>query len=344
MMPETMKLSDFHYDVPAELIAQTPATPRDSSRLMVVRRETGSISHHVFRDLPGLLDDSYALVVNNSRVIKARLEARRSLGEAITIFLLKDLGGGVWSCLGDSMAMPPVGEALGFADSPMTASLVAVHPDGTVDFRFGGVESMLDEVERIGALPLPPYIGERTGEHQYQTVFAKEAGSVAAPTAGLHFTEAVFEGLAARGVVREEVTLHVGYGTFARVNHEDLGAHPMHAERYTVSPEAADRLNAYKREGRRILSVGTTATRVLESCADDAGRLHAGSGETDIFIYPPYRWRYVDALLTNFHMPGFTPVMLVAAIAGHELTQRAYEEAIRERYRFYSFGDAMLIL
>jgi S-adenosylmethionine:tRNA ribosyltransferase-isomerase len=339
-----MKLSDFHFDVPTELIAQVPATPRDSSRLMVLRRETGSISHHVFRDLPDLLDERYTLVVNNSRVIKAKLEARRANGEPIVIFLLKDLGSGLWSCLGDSMSMPEPGEAVRFDGSAMTATLVERHADGTVDFRFTGVPDMLAEVERIGALPLPPYIGERTGEHQYQTVFAKEAGSVAAPTAGLHFTDEVFEGLAARGVAKEEVTLHVGYGTFARVNHEELASHPMHAERYTVDAQAAERLNAYKREGRRILSVGTTATRVLESCADASGVLRAGSGDTNIFIYPPHRWRFVDALLTNFHMPGFTPVMLVAAIAGHDLTMRAYEEAIRERYRFYSFGDAMLIL
>jgi S-adenosylmethionine:tRNA ribosyltransferase-isomerase len=339
-----MKLSDFHYDVPAELIAQTPATPRDSARLMVVNRATGTISHHVFRDLPDILDDAYALVVNNSRVIKARLEARDAAGNTIVIFLLKDMGAGRWRCLGDSMAMPAVGEAVHFDGSTMTATLLAVDADGTVEFGLGGVASVPDEIERVGALPLPPYIGERTGEAQYQTVFAKEAGSVAAPTAGLHFTEGVFDRLDARGVAREEQTLHVGYGTDARVNHPELASDPTHPENYTLAPEVADRLNAYKAAGRKILSVGTTATRVLESCADDQARLHAGSGETNIFIYPPYRWKFVDALLTNFHMPGFTPVMLVAAIAGHELTMRAYEEAIRERYRFYSFGDAMLIL
>lgn len=339
-----MKLSDFHYEVPEELIAQTPAVPRDSSRLMVVRPDTGSISHHVFRELPSLLDSRYALVVNNSRVIKAKLEAQAPDGTPIVIFLLKDEGQGVWSCLGDSMAMPAPGTALRFAGSGMTATLEAVRDDGTVRFRFEGVGSVLAEIDRIGAMPLPPYIGERSGEDQYQTVFAKEDGSVAAPTAGLHFTEEVFAGLAERGVAKEEVTLHVGYGTFARVNHESLADHPMHAERYTVDEAVAQRLTGYKAEGRKILSVGTTATRVLESCADEAGTLHAGSGETNIFIYPPYRWRFVDALLTNFHMPGFTPVMLVAAIAGRELTMKAYEEAIRERYRFYSFGDAMLIL
>jgi S-adenosylmethionine:tRNA ribosyltransferase-isomerase len=339
-----MKLSDFHYDVPPELIAQTPAVPRDSSRLMVVRRDGGRIEHHVFRDLPQILDERYTLVLNNSRVIKAKLEATRANGEAVVIFLLKDLGANTWACLGDALAMPDAGEAVGFTGSAMTATLTARHDDGTVEFRFGGVTDMLAEVDRIGALPLPPYIGERTGEDQYQTVFAKEAGSVAAPTAGLHFTPEVFAGLDARGVKREEVTLHVGYGTFARVNHEELSGHPMHAERYTLDVATAERLNADKREGKRVLTVGTTATRVLESCANEDGQLQPGSGETSLFIYPPYRWRFVDALLTNFHMPGFTPVMLVSAIAGYELTMRAYEEAIRERYRFYSFGDSMLIL
>ena len=339
-----MNLSDFQFDVPEALIAQTPAEPRDASRLMVLDRARGTIAHHVFRELPALLDPATVLVVNNSRVIKAKLEGRRADGSAVPIFLLKDLGGERWRVLGDSLAMPAPGEAIAFDGSALRAVYEGPDGDGTGVFRFEGVPAMLPEVERIGALPLPPYIHARGGEERYQTVFARENGSVAAPTAGLHFTPAVFEGLAARGVAKEEVTLHVGYGTFARVTHENLAEHPMHAEAYTLGAETAARLNAAKQAGKRILTVGTTATRVLESCTADDGRLAPGSGETNLFIYPPYRYRFVDQLLTNFHMPGFSPIMLVAAIAGHELTMRAYREAVRERYRFYSFGDAMLVL
>lgn len=339
-----LTLSHFQFTVPDDLVAQRPATPRDSSRLMVLRRDTGEIHHHVFRDLPDLLDARYVVALNNSRVIKARLEGVDAAGAPVVIFLLKPVGEATWCCLGDSLHLPPVGGEVRFPGSSLVATLTEVADDATVDFRFSGVDDMMAEIERIGRMPLPPYIQDDSGEAQYQTVFAKEAGSVAAPTAGLHFTPEVFAGLDARGVDRAELTLHVGYGTFARVTSEDLGGHRMHAEAFTLSPETAAQLNAARAEGRKVLSVGTTATRVLESCAEPDGRLVPRTGETSIFIHPPYRFRAVDALLTNFHMPGFTPIMLVAAFAGYDLTRRAYELAIAERYRFYSFGDSMLVL
>lgn len=337
-------LSDFHFTVPDDLVAQRPANPRDSSRLMVLRRETGEIHHHHFRDLPDLLDSRYVIALNNSRVIKARLEGLDATGAPVVIFLLKPEGESTWCCLGDSLHLPPVGGEVRFPGSSLVATLVAVADDATVSFRFSGACELMAEIERIGRMPLPPYIQDDSGEAQYQTVFAKEAGSVAAPTAGLHFTPEVFAGLDARGVARAELTLHVGYGTFARVTSEDLSGHRMHAEAFTLPPETAATLNAARSAGKRILSVGTTATRVLESCADADGVLTPRTGETSIFIHPPYRFRAIDALLTNFHMPGFTPIMLVAAFAGFELTRRAYEVAIAERYRFYSFGDSMLVL
>jgi S-adenosylmethionine:tRNA ribosyltransferase-isomerase len=311
---------------------------------MVLRRATGTISHHVFSELPELLDDSYVIALNNSRVIKARLEGRDAAGKDVVIFLLKPVAEGTWCCLGDSMHLPPVGGAVTFPGSTLAATLQAIADDGTVVFRFSGVDDLMAEIERIGRMPLPPYIQDDAGEAQYQTVFAKEAGSVAAPTAGLHFTPDVFTGLDRRGVERAEVTLHVGYGTFARVTSEDLSGHAMHSESFSLSPETAAFLNDRRAQGKKLLSVGTTATRVLESCADDQGRLTARTGETSIFIHPPYRFKAIDALLTNFHMPGFTPIMLVAAFAGFELTREAYQVAIAERYRFYSFGDAMLVL
>jgi S-adenosylmethionine:tRNA ribosyltransferase-isomerase len=339
-----VRLSDFRYHVPEELIAQTPARPRDASRLMCVRRAGGGITHHVFRDLPDLLDRDYTLVLNNSRVIKARLLARRASGEAVAIYLLKDLGGGVWSCVGDERAVPKVGEAVSFPGSAMRATATAHRDDGSFELRLSAPGGVAAEIERVGTVPLPPYVRDRSGEGQYQTVYARVDGSVAAPTAGLHFTPALLGRLERKGIRREEITLHVGYGTFAPVRGEDLAGHVMPAEAYTLGPKVAARLNADRRAGRKILAVGTTATRTLESCADERGALRAGSGETRLFIHPPYRFRCVDALLTNFHVPELTPVMLVAAFAGYELTMRAYRIAVRERYRFYSFGDSMLIL
>lgn len=339
-----MRLSDFRYDVPGELIAQRPARPRDASRLMCVRRASGDISHHIFRELPDLLDSRYTVVVNNSRVIKARLLARRADGQTVDIYLLKDLGGGVWSCVGDVQAVPKLGEAITFPGSAMHGAAAAHRDDGSFELRLSAPDGVAVELERIGTVPLPPYVRDRAGEGQYQTVYARVDGSVAAPTAGLHFTPAVLARLGRKGIRREEITLHVGYGTFAPVRVEDIQGHLMPAETYSLTLETAERLNADRQAGRQILAVGTTATRTLESCVDERGTVRAGSGETGLFIHPPYRFRCVDALLTNFHMPGLTPVMLVAAFAGYDLTMHAYRVAVQERYRFYTFGDSMLIL
>ena len=339
-----MRLSDFRYHVPDELIAQTPTRPRDASRLMCVRRGSGEITHHLFRDLPDLLDSRYTLVLNNSRVIKARLLARRADGATVDIYLLKNLGGGVWSCVGNEQAAPKVSEAVTFQDSAMHGAVVAHRDDGSFELRLSAPDGVAVELERVGRVPLPPYVKDRSGEDRYQTVYARIDGSVAAPTAGLHFTPAVLARLEQKGIRREEITLHVGYGTFAPVRTEDIAAHEMPTEAYALAPEAALRLNADRQDGRKILAVGTTATRTLESRVDDHGALRSGSGETRLFIHPPYRFRCVDALLTNFHMPALTPVMLVAALAGYELTMRAYQIAVQERYRFYSFGDSMLVL
>jgi S-adenosylmethionine:tRNA ribosyltransferase-isomerase len=337
-------LSRFNtYHVPPELIAQTPAQPRDSARLMVLRRANGEISHHIFRDLPDLLDERYVLALNNSKVIKARLDGCWPDNSPQTIYLLKKTGENTWQVSGEDLDKHASGTILRFPDTHLRGHYLGLNADETALFQFDGEVDIATELQRIGTVPLPPYIKEKSGADQYQTVYARTEGSVAAPTAGLHFTPQVFADLAAHGVSFEELTLHVGYGTFAHVHHETLAEHVMHHESYTLEASSAARLNAAKQAGAKILAVGTTATRVLESCADEHGILQPGSGETNIFIYPPYQFKYVDALLTNFHMPGLTPIMLVAAFAGYDLTMRAYEIAIAKSYRFYSFGDAMLI-
>ncbi|HEY4002834.1 MAG TPA: tRNA preQ1(34) S-adenosylmethionine ribosyltransferase-isomerase QueA [Candidatus Xenobia bacterium] len=337
-----MRLSDFQFEVPPELVAQRPAQPRDMSRLMCLRRDTGEISHHRFRDLPALLDESYTLVVNDSRVIRARLWGRYA-GRRVEVFLLKELGDGRWSCLPDEHAPLPAGAVVLFDNSALQATVVAPSPDGSVEYRFSGA-AVLEEAERIGEVPLPPYVQDASGAPQYQTVYAQHDGSVAAPTAGLHFTPEVLDALHAKGVARRTVTLHVSYGTFATVKTEDLDQHRMQTESFHLTPECASLLMADKRQGKRILAVGTTSTRVLETCSREDGTLVPQTGETSLFIRPPYRFKFVDALLTNFHMPGLTPIMLTSAMAGHELTLRAYRIAVEQRYRFYSFGDSMLIL
>jgi S-adenosylmethionine:tRNA ribosyltransferase-isomerase len=337
-------LSRFNaYHVPPELIAQTPARPRDSARLMVLYRDSGTIAHHIFRDLPQLLDARYVLALNNSKVINVRVDGVWTQGTPQTLYLLKQISADTWCVSGEALN-DHVGEYLHFPDSSLYAECVSSINTETAIFRGYGCDNIAAELERIATVPLPPYIKDMSGADHYQTVYAKNEGSVAAPTAGLHFTPEVFSQLAQAGISVEELTLHVGYGTFAHVHSEHLAAHVMHSEAYFLEDTVAQRLNAAKAAGRKILSVGTTATRVLESCTDANGRLHSGQGETDIFIYPPYQFKYVDALLTNFHMPGLTPIMLVAAFAGYDFTMQAYDIAIKKAYRFYSFGDAMLVL
>ena len=352
-MPSTtpgLLTADYDFDLPHELIAQSPLAQRDASRLMVVDRTAGTISHRRFSDLPELTAPGDLLVVNRSRVVKARLLGTRvGSGAPAEIFLLQPLGDGRYEALvspgGKLKPGRLVQVAPGFTVEilevterrPRIVRLVAETPYASVD----------EAIERHGHVPLPPYIergDEASDVERYQTVYAREAGSVAAPTAGLHFTPALLHQLERRGVRRADVVLHVGAGTFKPVETEDPAEHPMHEERYVVPEETARAVAEARRAGHRVWAVGTTSVRTLEAAADATGVVRAGAGETRIFIRPPARPRVVDALVTNFHLPRSTLIMLVASFLGYELTMRAYEEAIAERYRFYSYGDAMAIV
>ncbi|KLU58700.1 S-adenosylmethionine:tRNA ribosyltransferase-isomerase [Peptococcaceae bacterium CEB3] len=341
-----MKVSDFDFHLPQELIAQTPVEPRDASRLMVVRRDTGELEHRHFRDLAELLHPGDVLVVNNTRVIPARLIGEKAGGGArIETLLLKRRDRDVWEALVRPGKRWHVGQKVVFAEGILVGELLDVLANGNrlVRFEYEGVfEEILD---RLGRMPLPPYItAELADGGRYQTVYAKESGSAAAPTAGLHFTPELLQGLRQRGVEILEILLHVGLGTFRPVQVENVRDHVMHSEYFSLDRETAQRINQARKEQRRIIAVGTTVTRTLESCAGEDGMLAAGDGWTDIFIYPGYRFKTVDALITNFHFPKSTLLMLVSAFAGRELILRAYETAVGLGYRFYSFGDAMLIL
>jgi S-adenosylmethionine:tRNA ribosyltransferase-isomerase len=326
--------ADFYFELPEELIAQEPVHPRDSSRLLHLHIGTGEVTHHIFRDLPDILNSDVCLVVNDSKVIRARLWAQGETGQTEELFLLRQLHPSQWEVLGSW----DEGTAWSVQDIRARSLGPCQQDSTTVEF----TSPIYDRLEQMGEIPLPPYVKSDKGAAGYQTVYAKVEGSVAAPTAGLHFTESVLQRLADKGIQKEIVTLHVGYGTFAEVKPGALADHVMHKEFYSLSPETAERLNAAKQAGKTILSVGTSATRVLESRSKD-GVVTAGTGETGLFIYPPYRWQFVDAMLTNFHMPDRSPLMLVAALAGREPVLEAYRQAIEERYRFYSFGDSMLV-
>lgn len=332
---QDLSRQDFYFDLPEELIAQEPAEPRDSSRLLHLNKESGRVSHHHFRDLPEILCDKICLVVNDSKVIRARLWALGESGRREELFLLRQLSPQRWEVLGTW----PQGTTWMAGEIQAVSQGVCHEDTTTVEFS----APIYQLLEQMGEVPLPPYVKSSKGAAGYQTVYAREEGSVAAPTAGLHFTQSVLDRLAEKGVQRESVTLHVGYGTFAEVKHGPLKEHRMHSEWFSLSAQTAEALNQAKAEGKTILTVGTSATRVLES-QTKGGVLQDSTGETDLFIYPPYEWKFVDAMLTNFHMPDRSPLMLVAALAGRENVLRAYEEAIRERYRFYSFGDSMLVL
>jgi S-adenosylmethionine:tRNA ribosyltransferase-isomerase len=358
-----MRTADFNFELPPELIAQVPAERRDASRLLVLDRARGEIMHRQFRDVLSLLRTGDVLVLNNSRVIPARLRGTNAkTGGQFEVLLLEENALNDWWVMLRPGKRAPVGTKIMFrnhAGTPthVTAEVVATNDEGHRRLRFGGTPNILDELDALGELPLPPYIERPPGKSsasdldRYQTVFAQPAGSVAAPTAGLHFTPELLDAARARGVQVCFVTLHVGLGTFAPVKAESLSDHVMHEERFEVSNDAANTVNAAKREGRRVIAVGTTSVRVLESVARrHDGTLAAGPGRTRIFIHPPQTFQIVDALLTNFHLPGSTLLMLVSAFAapgewrGRELALRAYAEAVRERYRFFSYGDAMLIL
>ena len=340
-----MKTSDFNYDLPPELIAQTPLERRDGSRLLVLDRETGAMEHRHFYDLPEYLHPGDCLVLNDSRVLPARLLGHRvPSGGAVEVLLLQDKGDGVWECLTKPGRKTPTGTELSFGGGELTATVVGEVDGGNklVQFHYEGI--FLEVLERLGKMPLPPYIKEELEDgERYQTVYSRVNGSAAAPTAGLHFTREMLDSIAAMGVNIAYVTLHVGLGTFRPVKADEITEHHMHSEFCMISAETAALLNRTRAAGGRIICVGTTSCRTLESFANDDGTFEEKSGWTDIFIYPGYRFKAMDALITNFHLPESTLIMLVSAFAGREHVLKAYEEAVRERYRFFSFGDCMLI-
>ncbi len=339
-----MKTSDFLYDLPEELIAQTPAERRDASRLLVLDKTTGAIEHRHFYDLPRYLRPGDCLVLNDSRVIPARLFGVRPTGGAAEVVLLRDLGGGRWECLTRPGRKMRPGTVVTFGGGELTGTVEDVEADGNRVIRFAYDGIFLEILERLGHMPLPPYIKAQLDDpERYQTVYAREPGSAAAPTAGLHFTNGLLDDIRAMGVDVRFVTLHVGLGTFRPVKAENIEDHEMHSEYCVVPPDTAEAVTRAKREGRRVVAVGTTSCRTLESFAKPDGTMEPSAGWTDIFIYPGYRFRCVDALVTNFHLPGSTLVMLVSALAGRENILRAYNTAVEERYRFFSFGDAMFI-
>ena len=340
-----MKTHDFYYDLPEELIAQTPLAQRDESRLLTLNRADGTIAHKHFYDIVDSLNPGDCLVLNNSRVLPARLLGHRvpTMG-AVEVLLLKDKGDGVWECLTKPGRKTQPGTELSFGEGALTATVVDALDTGNklVKFHYEGI--FLEVLERLGKMPLPPYIKEELEDgERYQTVYSKINGSAAAPTAGLHFTNELLDRIRGKGVKVAFVTLHVGLGTFRPVKAEEITEHHMHAEFCMLSQETADLLNETKKNGGRIVCVGTTSCRTLESLAAEDGSFCEKSAWTEIFIYPGYRFKAMDALITNFHLPESTLVMLVSAFAGREPVLKAYEEAVRERYRFFSFGDAMFI-
>ncbi len=341
-----MKVSEFEYSLPRELIAQEPAEPRDSSRLLVLHRGSGAIEHRTFTDIPGYLRAGDCLVLNDTRVIRARLLGRRSTGGRVEVFLLREVGDDWWEALVKPGGRVRPGTAVVFGGGILRAEIAG-------DTEFGGRLVRLTStgctvrhaIDRVGLVPLPPYIRRPVEDaERYQTVYAREEGSVAAPTAGLHFTPRLLDRLRAAGVGTVFITLHVGLGTFRPVQVEDVEGHRMHEEYYSVSAEAAADINRAVSAGGRVVAVGTTVVRTLETVAGEGGMVRPGGGWTGVFIAPGYALRVVSALVTNFHLPRSTLLMLVSAFAGRENVLRAYEEAVRLRYRFYSFGDAMLIV
>ena len=339
-----MKKSDFYFDLPEELIAQTPLEQRDHSRLLHLDKTTGEIEHMHFYQLPDLLREGDCLVLNNSRVLPARLIGSRLTGGSVELVLLRDLGEGRWECLSRPGRKTRPGTEILFGNGDLKATVESVAEGGNRIVRFDYEGIFLEVLERLGKMPLPPYIKEELQDNErYQTVYSREIGSAAAPTAGLHFTKELMEKIAAKGVKLCYVTLHVGLGTFRPVKAEEIEDHEMHSEFCIIPEETARIVSETKKKGGRVIAVGTTSCRTLESFAREDGSLPAASGWTNIFIYPGYTFKCVDALVTNFHLPESTLIMLVSALAGREHVLHAYEEAVKERYRFFSFGDAMFI-
>ena len=340
-----MKVNDFYFDLPEELIAQCPLEKRDSSKLMVVHRDTKEIEHKHFSDIVKYLRKGDTLVLNNTRVLPARLIGEKAeTGAKIELLLLKRIEGDKWEALAKPGKKAKVGAEIEFGEGQLKAEVVGIGEEGSriVEFKYDGIfEQVLDE---LGQMPLPPYIHEKLDDKErYQTVYSKEKGSAAAPTAGLHFTEELLEEIKAKGVNIAYVTLHVGLGTFRPVKVEDINDHIMHSEYYHLDAENAKLINDTKENGGRIISVGTTSTRTLETIGDENGRVREASGWTSIFIYPGYKFKIVDNLITNFHLPESTLIMLVSALSDKELIMGAYKKAVEERYRFFSFGDSMFI-
>ena len=343
---ETMNVKDFYFDLPQELIAQDPLEDRASSRLLVLDRETGEVTHRKFRDILGYLNPGDCLVINDTKVIPARLiGSREGTNAKIEVLLLKRRENDIWETLVKPGKKAKPGTVIHFGDGLLKGTVIDVVEEGNrlIQFSYDGIfEEILD---RLGQMPLPPYITHQLQDkNRYQTVYAKHEGSAAAPTAGLHFTKELLQEIEDKGVKLAHVTLHVGLGTFRPVKVENVLDHHMHSEFYMVEESEAEKINQTKRDGGRVICVGTTSCRTIESASDENGILKAGSGWTDIFIYPGYQFKILDCLITNFHLPESTLVMLVSALAGREHVLAAYEEAVKERYRFFSFGDAMFIV
>ncbi len=340
-----MKRQDFYYELPEELIAQDPLADRESSRLLVLNRESGVISHHVFREITEYLHEGDCLVINDTKVLPARLiGSREGTNGKVEILLLKRKENNIWETLVKPGRKAKVGTRLVFGEGLLIGQVVDIVEEGNrlIQFTYEGIfEEILD---RLGQMPLPPYITHQLADkNRYQTVYAAHTGSAAAPTAGLHFTPELLKKIEDMGVEIAKVTLHVGLGTFRPVKVDEITEHHMHSEFYQIDEEAAAKINRAKENGKRVICVGTTSCRTVESAADEKGRLRALSGWTDIFIYPGYEFKVLDCLITNFHLPESTLIMLVSALAGREKVMEAYEEAVREKYRFFSFGDAMFI-
>ena len=340
-----MDLKDFKYDLPEELIAQDPLEDRSSSRLMVLHKDTGRIEHKIFRDIIDYLNPGDCLVINDTKVIPARLMGiKEDTGATIEVLLLKRNADDVWECLVKPGKKARIGARIVFGEGLLVGEIVDVIEDGNrmIKFHYEGIfEEILD---KLGQMPLPPYITHKLQDkNRYQTVYARNEGSAAAPTAGLHFTKELLEKIKEKGVNVVSITLHVGLGTFRPVKVDKIEEHHMHTETFNISKEAADTINRTRAAGGRVIAVGTTSCRTLESAATDDGTIPARSGDTDIFIYPGYKFKAIDCLITNFHLPESTLIMLVSALAGRDNIMNAYETAVKERYRFFSFGDAMFI-
>ena len=340
-----MKKSDFYYDLPEELIAQTPLEKRDTSRLMVLDKKTGQVQHKHFYDIIDYLQEGDCLVINDTKVIPARLYGQKTgTGGAVEVLLLKDLGDSRWECIVYPGRRLKEGANITFGDGRLTATIDKVLETGNriISFHYEGI--FLEILEELGEMPLPHYIKEHLSDpDRYQTVYCREPGSAAAPTAGLHFTSELMERIREKGVVFAPVTLHVGLGTFRPVKEEEITDHVMHSEQYFITPQSAEIINQARQSGHRVIAVGTTSCRTLETVTDENHVTHPGEGNTDIFIYPGYTFKGLDALITNFHLPESTLVMLVSALAGRENILNAYRQAVEEKYRFFSFGDAMFI-